>query len=262
MHVTSNSRRAGPSREHRSSSGGGDTDIEKRQDDKNSKAESADDHTVNFVVGLLVAVLLVCGGLWYVHVSRAAVEVKLAKPSVNGPLPLNPGRPTQIFLLPEGVIHTATPKPTESKLFPVNDKSEHKTQPQRYNVDGHSKSFAKGTNAESKSVIVPTPITWQGCRTTLPDPNPTLDPAPVSANKHGPYEYNRRHIVPPPAGPVSLVCCNTTKGVLNIEVHPTWAPNGAARFLHMVRIVLIVNKLISPVMFIFSLLLVVSFSFL
>ncbi|KAJ1432710.1 hypothetical protein B484DRAFT_327133 [Ochromonadaceae sp. CCMP2298] len=42
-------------------------------------------------------------------------------------------------------------------------------------------------------------------------------------------------MVPPPAGPVTLVCCNTTAGVLNIEVHPAWAPLGAARFLQMVR---------------------------
>lgn len=43
------------------------------------------------------------------------------------------------------------------------------------------------------------------------------------------------HIVPPPAGPVTLVCCNTTKGRVSIAVHPTWAPNGARRFLEMVN---------------------------
>ena len=45
----------------------------------------------------------------------------------------------------------------------------------------------------------------------------------------------RVHIVEPPSGSITLVCCNTTKGVINIEVHPTWAPKGAERFLHMVR---------------------------
>lgn len=45
----------------------------------------------------------------------------------------------------------------------------------------------------------------------------------------------RPHIVPPPPGPVTLVCCNTTKGILNIEVHPSWAPLGAERFLLMVK---------------------------
>ena len=45
----------------------------------------------------------------------------------------------------------------------------------------------------------------------------------------------RQHIVTPPSGPVTLVCCNTTKGTLNIEVHTSWAPIGAERFLHMVN---------------------------
>eukprot|EP01031_Cornospumella_fuschlensis_P025103 gene25103-30319_t len=65
---------------------------------------------------------------------------------------------------------------------------------------------------EAKRIVAP----WPGCLVEIP-PDP-----------------DRRHIVPPPAGPVTLVCCNTTKGVLNIEVHPSWAPLGAERFLHMV----------------------------
>ena len=45
-----------------------------------------------------------------------------------------------------------------------------------------------------------------------------------------------RHMVSPPAGgPLSLVCCQTTKGVFNTLVHENWAPNGAQRFLEMVR---------------------------
>jgi cyclophilin family peptidyl-prolyl cis-trans isomerase len=56
-----------------------------------------------------------------------------------------------------------------------------------------------------------------GCLTTIP----MIDRGP--------------HIVPPPEGHVTLVCCQTTKGVLNIAVHPTWAPIGAANFLNMVR---------------------------
>ncbi len=46
---------------------------------------------------------------------------------------------------------------------------------------------------------------------------------------HGP------HIVVPPSGSVTLVCCQTSKGVLNIAVHPSWCPLGAGRFLDMVK---------------------------
>lgn len=46
-----------------------------------------------------------------------------------------------------------------------------------------------------------------------------------------------RHMVSPPAGgPLTLVCCQTTKGVFNTLVHEKWAPKGAKRFLDMVRI--------------------------
>ena len=85
-------------------------------------------------------------------------------------------------------------------------------------------------------------VTWAGCLYELPNPHPTpeqqmsLDSKENRKIKNSKgFDYNRKHIVPPPAGDVAIVCCNTTKGVLNIEVHPTWAPNGAARFLDMVR---------------------------
>ncbi len=58
---------------------------------------------------------------------------------------------------------------------------------------------------------------WDGCVYDIPDP-----------------DY-RQHIVKPPEGPVTLVCCNTTKGALTMEVHPSWAPIGAKRFLDMVN---------------------------
>ena len=53
-----------------------------------------------------------------------------------------------------------------------------------------------------------------------------------------PYPYkildHADHIVPPPEGNITIVCCSTTKGEVTIAVHPTWAPLGAARFLDMV----------------------------
>lgn len=57
----------------------------------------------------------------------------------------------------------------------------------------------------------------------------------VQCIDHLPQPDLRLHMVEPPAGAVTLVCCNSTKGVLNIEVHPTWAPKGAERFLYMVK---------------------------
>lgn len=71
--------------------------------------------------------------------------------------------------------------------------------------------------APQRPAAVSLPVGWEGCLTEIP-PDP-----------------ERRHIVPPPAGNVTLVCCNTTQGLLDIEVHPTWAPLGAERFLYMVR---------------------------
>lgn len=62
--------------------------------------------------------------------------------------------------------------------------------------------------------IVPT---WEGCDLNLPD-----------------LKF-RKHITPPPKGLITLVCCNTTKGPLNIEVHHAWAPIGADRFVYMVK---------------------------
>jgi hypothetical protein len=68
-------------------------------------------------------------------------------------------------------------------------------------------------------IVVIRKIPWKGCLYELPSSKDEIVP---------------KHIVPPPMGDVILVCCNTTKGVLNIEVHPTWAPRGADRFLTMV----------------------------
>ena len=42
----------------------------------------------------------------------------------------------------------------------------------------------------------------------------------------------------PPTSPglpeTTLVSCTTTKGSIKLEVHPAWAPIGAARFLELV----------------------------
>ena len=50
-----------------------------------------------------------------------------------------------------------------------------------------------------------------------------------------PEHFTKPHLVRPPPGEVTIVCCETTKGVINIAVHLTWAPLGARRFLDMVE---------------------------
>lgn len=46
--------------------------------------------------------------------------------------------------------------------------------------------------------------------------------------------FHKLHLVTPPEGPVHIVCCQTTKGAMNIAVHTTWAPLGCERFMEMV----------------------------
>lgn len=49
-----------------------------------------------------------------------------------------------------------------------------------------------------------------------------------------PQKGERHMIDPPSGGKVSLVCCDTTAGPLNILAHHKWAPFGAERFMAMV----------------------------
>lgn len=50
-----------------------------------------------------------------------------------------------------------------------------------------------------------------------------------------PVQGSRHMVTPPSGGPLSLVCCMTTKGSFNALVHEKWAPLGAQRFLDMVK---------------------------
>ena len=49
-----------------------------------------------------------------------------------------------------------------------------------------------------------------------------------------PQQGKRHMITPPRGGKVTLVCCQTTKGPMNIVARHKWAPLGAARFILMV----------------------------
>lgn len=62
---------------------------------------------------------------------------------------------------------------------------------------------------------------------------PSLPPGCLSSLPED--HLHKPHITVPPEGPVTLVCCITTTGPLNIAVHRSWAPLGADRFLDMVK---------------------------
>jgi peptidyl-prolyl cis-trans isomerase A (cyclophilin A) len=49
-----------------------------------------------------------------------------------------------------------------------------------------------------------------------------------------PKQGDRHMMTPPQGGPLTLVCCQTTKGPMNILAHHKWAPLGAKRFVQMV----------------------------
>ena len=65
-------------------------------------------------------------------------------------------------------------------------------------------------------------------------PYSTIDD--LTEEERNPVVGSRHMVTPPAGGPLTLVCCQTTKGVFNTLVHEKWAPNGAKRFLDMVRI--------------------------
>lgn len=50
-----------------------------------------------------------------------------------------------------------------------------------------------------------------------------------------PARGTRHMVTPPEGGLVHLICCQTTKGPLNMLVHEKWAPLGAKRFMQMVK---------------------------
>jgi peptidyl-prolyl cis-trans isomerase A (cyclophilin A) len=50
-----------------------------------------------------------------------------------------------------------------------------------------------------------------------------------------PRADSRHMVTPPDDQDLTLVCCETTAGPWSILVHHAWAPNGAGRFLDMVR---------------------------
>ena len=97
------------------------------------------------------------------------------------------------------------------------------------------KDFNTNMPTEEKNIIMSKPVTEMKA---VGKPHPDcLDTVPNQDDDS--KSTNRRHMVPPPQGPISLVCCITTfpsnNSTLNIEVHHSWAPIGANRFMSMVK---------------------------
>ena len=244
MYPPSNSRRIGQIRSSRSDSGG-DVDLERRRDDKNNKADADVESTVNFVVCLLIAVVLACVGLYIRHSSRIASEalhpvVHNAPVVASATIPHvninNAAQSESSAQIHFQTVGKAVPREQREESAPKQAPVElQREQPKPKSHPPAQPELSHKLSRFSPPIdYVHTEITWPGCVDSIPNPDRALDPAPETLKKSTPYDYNRRHIVPPPPGPVTLVCCETTKGTLNIEVHPAWAPNGAARFLDMV----------------------------
>jgi peptidyl-prolyl cis-trans isomerase A (cyclophilin A) len=124
-------------------------------------------------------------------------------------------------------------------------------------------SSANMIDTETALGFLPAPVTAPPrVQTGLPTPRPTAAPS-VTAELHvaastvpsalrsrrrslgegcaryasaDPYMIldHSVHLVPPPEGNITIVCCQTTKGEISVAVHPSWAPLGAQRFLEMV----------------------------
>ncbi len=244
MYASTNGRRIGHIRDARSNSG---DDVETRYEPK--KTESKVDHTGNFVIVLLVSVVVVCGMLWYSHSLRMAREAGRGKhEGVVLPKIVVEQVKSPVHEIPHTDVSHLHFK-TNSEDLPSQKTHQIHNPPKVEQVHAsllkHASTADHTTNQQApkaSSILSPNSnsakVDWVGCVDTIPD---RISASEVSDKLHrnAPYDYNRRHIVQAPLGPVTLVCCNTTKGPLNIEVHPHWAPNGAKRFLDMVLFMLL-----------------------
>lgn len=114
-----------------------------------------------------------------------------------------------------GMIHNQQQLPPHLRHSPSTSTDSMKHESLALSQTQLTKSH-EDSRAKSSPISPSSSLPFEGCLDSLP------------------YPDTRSHIVPPPAGNVTLVCCQTTAGILNFEVHPSWAPNGAARFLQMV----------------------------
>jgi cyclophilin family peptidyl-prolyl cis-trans isomerase len=108
------------------------------------------------------------------------------------------------------------------------------------------KSYANGAddnkhanNNNNNNNIPQIPSTSGAAAATNTDNCPYSTLQELKQHERYPQASATRHIVSPPQETsqlgVTLVCCSTTKGPLEILVHHPWAPYGARRFLDMVE---------------------------
>lgn len=273
MSSANGSRRVGPIRKSLSDYSAGMPRISSggALDDKNIKADGNTSRTNAFITTLLVLSLVICSVLGYSHFRKQGQSVELTNDGLqnNHQLRQQAGQSIQTknMIIPEAqnlgskmisgknmqigtntvaARNQAVDTPAvKHPLATVNPPLSKPPVVAPTTIKGAQLSKAV---EPPKITLKPTKIDWEGCLYELPpSKQPSADTATANTkpdnkknNKNtAGYDYNRRHIVAPPAGEVTLVCCNTTKGPLNIEVHPTWAPRGAERFLLMVSLDLV-----------------------
>eukprot|EP00600_Ochromonadales_sp_CCMP1393_P016885 CAMPEP_0175033220 /NCGR_PEP_ID=MMETSP0005-20121125/21866_1 /TAXON_ID=420556 /ORGANISM="Ochromonas sp., Strain CCMP1393" /LENGTH=435 /DNA_ID=CAMNT_0016293789 /DNA_START=71 /DNA_END=1378 /DNA_ORIENTATION=- len=237
-----------------SNSTGGTTPIIDASDNKNEKAgKSTANRTASFILNLFMVSIVVCCLLGYKHFIRLEEQQLRSMEVGDGGLsnPPTADISTDNYKYQGKSVPLDTPLEAKLKTEPAVAKANVETKvpppPPRpltaaagLEADRDNTAAIKFQNGKPRS-----DIDWDGCLYDIPPQQ--FDPPPPRSTGSGAnegrrgatpgkgYSYNHRHLVAPPPGPATLVCCNTTKGALNIEVHPTWAPRGAGRFLHMVR---------------------------
>ena len=215
-------------------------------DDKISKAENNNHRQTIFILFLFALTCALCTFLVVRHASKGSESELIVDHIVPHTIEDNLHKNNHLAFLQQhsgtasrNIISSMNKDSKNSPLASAPSNSKREQSIDSVNLPtSTNKVHNKKTDQSIYFTSDHTPPTWDGCLYELP--SPSIDSNKISKKN---YDYNRKHIVSPPQGNVTLVCCNTTAGVLNIEVHPTWAPLGAQRFLEMVYLYSSIRKL-------------------